>query len=254
MASNVKILCPIKRVIDYQVKVRVKADGSGVETDNVPMSINPFDEIALEEAMRLKEAGLASEIIVVTIGTTVCEDICRKGLAFGADKALLIESNQSLRPQQVAKCLRAIVEQTKPDLVLMGKQAIDDDCNQTGQLLAGYLGWPQATFASKIEVDQQILRVEREVDSGMEVLSLSLPAVVTSDLRLNEPRYLSLPNIIKAKSKPLEIVDIDSLGCDLTDSLETISISAPKVREPGIRVKSVQELVQCLREKEGVIA
>ena len=248
-----KILVPIKRVVDYNVRVRVKKDGSGVETANVKMSMNPFCEIAVEEAVRIVEAGNADEIIVVTIGGRQCQDILRTALAMGADRAVLIETDVAVQPLAIAKLLKATIEKEAPGLVITGKQAIDDDNNQTGQMLSALLGWPQATFASKIEFTGDGLRVAREVDDGLETINITLPAVVTTDLRLNEPRYVKLPNIMKAKKKPLDVVTPDELGVDVTPSIEVLNVAEPPVRSAGVRVADVQELVDKLRNEAKVI-
>jgi electron transfer flavoprotein beta subunit len=249
----VKILVPIKRVIDYNVKIRVKADGSGVETANVKMSVNPFDEIAIEEAVRLQEAGLAGEIVVVSIGVTQAQEQLRTALAIGADRAILVETNDPVEPLAVAKILRALIDREQPDLVIMGKQAIDDDSNQTGQMLAGLLGWPQATFASKLVLGDHGLTITREVDGGLETLAMDLPAVVTTDLRLNDPRYASLPNIMKAKKKPLEIMTPGDFGVDTAPRLKILRVAEPPKRVGGGKVASVQELVEKLRHEAKVI-
>lgn len=248
-----KILVPIKRVIDYNVKVRVRRDGGGVETAGVKMSMNPFDEIAVEEALRLREKGIASEVLVVSIGVSQAADTLRTALAMGADRAILVQSEESPEPLAVAKILKILVERETPDLVILGKQAIDDDMNATGQMLAGLLDWPQATFASRVEKTGDGLTVSREVDGGSETLSLTLPAIVTADLRLNEPRYASLPNIMKAKKKPLETLSAADLGIDLTRRLTTLSIAEPSTRKAGIKVGSVAELVEKLRNEAKVI-
>ena len=248
-----KILVPIKRVIDYNVKVRVRRDGGGVETAGVKMSMNPFDEIAVEEALRLREKGIASEVLVVSIGVPQAADTLRTALAMGADRAILVQSEESPEPLAVAKILKILVERKTPDLVILGKQAIDDDMNATGQMLAGLLDWPQATFASRVEKTGDSLTVSREVDGGSETLSLTLPAIVTADLRLNEPRYASLPNIMKAKKKPLETLSAADLGIDLTRRLTTLSIAEPPTRKAGIKVGSVAELVEKLRNEAKVI-
>ena len=248
-----KILVPIKRVIDYNVKVRVRRDGGGVETAGVKMSMNPFDEIAVEEALRLREKGIASEVLVVSIGVPQAADTLRTALAMGADRAILMQSEESPEPLAVAKILKILVERENPDLVILGKQAIDDDMNATGQMLAGLLDWPQATFASRVEKTGDSLTVSREVDGGSETLSLTLPAIVTADLRLNEPRYASLPNIMKAKKKPLETLSAADLGIDLTRRLTTLSIAEPPTRKAGIKVGSVAELVEKLRNEAKVI-
>ncbi len=248
-----KILVPIKRVIDYNVKVRVRRDGGGVETAGVKMSMNPFDEIAVEEALRLREKGIASEVLVVSIGVPQAADTLRTALAMGADRAILMQSEESPEPLAVAKILKILVERENPDLVILGKQAIDDDMNATGQMLAGLLDWPQATFASRVEKTGDGLTVSREVDGGSETLFLTLPAIVTADLRLNEPRYASLPNIMKAKKKPLETLSAADLGIDLTRRLTTLSIAEPPTRKAGIKVGSIAELVEKLRNEAKVI-
>ena len=248
-----KVLVPVKRVVDYNVKVRVKPDGSGVETANVKMSMNPFDEIAVEEAMRLKEAGVATEIVAVSIGTAQCQETLRTALAIGADRAILVETGVEIQPLAVAKLLKAIVAKEQPGLVIMGKQAIDDDSNQTGQMLAALLGWSQATFASKLKVNGAAAQVTREVDGGLETISVKLPAVVTTDLRLNEPRYVTLPNIMKAKKKPLETLTPEALGVDVAPRLKTLKVQEPPKRSAGKLVKSVQELVEKLKNEAKVI-
>ncbi|WP_264667157.1 electron transfer flavoprotein subunit beta/FixA family protein [Azospirillum fermentarium] len=248
-----KVLVPAKRVIDYNVKVRVKADGSGVETANVKMSMNPFDEIAVEEAVRLKEAGMATEIIAVSIGPAAAQETLRTALAMGADRAILVQTDAEVQPLGVAKALKALVEKEAPQLVLLGKQAIDDDCNQTGQMLAALLGWPQGTFASKVAPGDAVLTVTREIDGGLETIELTLPAVVTTDLRLNEPRYASLPNIMKAKKKPLDTVTPDSLGVDVAPRLTTQKVAEPPKRKAGIKVADVASLVDKLKTEARVI-
>ena len=248
-----KILVPVKRVVDYNVRVRVKADGSGVDLANVKMSMNPFDEIAVEEAVRLKEAGTAEEIVAVSIGPKAAEQTIRTALAMGADRGILVQTDQRTEPLAVARILTALVEKEQPQLVIMGKQAIDDDCNQTGQMLAALLGWPQGTFASKLVIKGEHAEVTREIDGGLETLRLKLPAVITTDLRLNEPRYASLPNIMKAKRKPLEVTDPDALGVDITPQLEILKVEEPPQRKAGVRVKSVAELVDRLKNEAGVI-
>ena len=248
-----KVLVPVKRVVDYNVKVRVKPDGSGVETVNVKMSMNPFDEIAVEEAIRLKEAGVATEIVAVSIGTAQSQETLRTALAIGADRAILVETGVEIQPLAVAKLLKAIVAREQPGLVIMGKQAIDDDSNQTGQMLAALLNWSQATFASKLKVSGDVAEVTREVDGGLETISVKLPAVVTTDLRLNEPRYVTLPNIMKAKKKPLETLTPDGLGVDVTPRLKTLKVQEPPKRSAGKLVKSVQELVDKLKNEAKVI-
>lgn len=248
-----KIIVGIKRVVDFNVRVRVKADGSGVDTANVKMSMNPFDEIALEEAVRLKESDTASEVIAVSIGPDQAQETLRTALAMGADRGLLIKAEGLVEPLAVAKLLAKIVGDETADLVLLGKQAIDDDCNQTGQMLAGLLGWPQATFASKITINDTGAEVIREVDGGLQTIETSLPAVITTDLRLNQPRYASLPNIMKAKKKPLDIKDAAELGVDITPRLTVLETAPPSARKPGQRVGSVQELVQKLKVEAGVL-
>jgi len=248
-----KVLVPVKRVVDYNVKVRVKPDGSGVETANVKMSMNPFDEIAVEEAIRLKEAGVATEIVAVSIGTAQCQETLRTALAIGADRAIMVETGIEIQPLAVAKLLKAIATKEEPGLVIMGKQAIDDDSNQTGQMLAALLNWSQATFASKLKVSGAAAEVTREVDGGLETISVKLPAVVTTDLRLNEPRYVTLPNIMKAKKKPLETLTPEALGIDVAPRLKTLKVQEPPKRSAGKLVKSVQELVEKLRSEAKVI-
>jgi len=249
-----KVLVPVKRVVDFNVKVRVKADGSGVETANVKMSMNPFDEIAVEEAVRLKEAGVATEIVVVSIGPTQCQETLRTALAIGADRAILVQTNLETQPLGVAKALQKLVEKEAPQIVILGKQAIDDDSNQTGQMLAALLGWPQATFASKVQVAGGEAEVTREVDGGLETVAVKLPAVVTTDLRLNEPRYVTLPNIMKAKKKTLDVVTPEALGVDLTPRLTTVRVEEPPKRKAGVQVKSVEELVLKLKNEAKAIS
>jgi electron transfer flavoprotein beta subunit len=248
-----KILVPIKRVVDYNVKVRVKSDGTGVETANVKMSMNPFDEIAVEEAVRLKEAGVATEIVVVSVGPTQSQETLRTALAIGADRAILVETALETQPLGVAKALRKLVEKESPKLVILGKQAIDDDSNQTGQMLAALLGWAQATFASKVTISGEEAQVTREIDGGLETIAIKLPAIVTTDLRLNEPRYVTLPNIMKAKKKPLETVKPEDLGVDLTPRLKTLKVQEPAKRKAGALVKTVDELVAKLKNEARVI-
>ncbi len=248
-----KLLVPVKRVVDYNVKVRVKADGSGVETQGVKMSMNPFDEIAVEEAVRLKEKGIATEIIAVSMGVAQCAETIRTALAMGADRGVLVETDAELQPLAVAKLLKALVDKEQPKLVIMGKQAIDDDMNATGQMLAALLGWPQGTFASKIELNGEALVVVREVDGGLETIELTLPAIVTADLRLNEPRYASLPNIMKARKKPIETIKPADLGVDPAPRLKTIKVSEPPKRSAGVKVGSVAELVAKLKTEAKVI-
>jgi electron transfer flavoprotein beta subunit len=248
-----KVLVPVKRVVDYNVKVRVKADGTGVETANVKMSMNPFDEIAVEEAVRLKEKGVATEIVAVSAGPNAAQEQIRTALAMGADRGILVEHDGVLEPLAVAKILKAIVEKEGPALVILGKQAIDDDMNATGQMLAALLGWGQGTFASKVEKDGDNLKVTREIDGGLETVSLKLPAIVTTDLRLNEPRYASLPNIMKARKKPIETVKPADLGVDVTPRLTVLKVEEPPKRQAGKKVGSVQELVEKLRNEAKVI-
>jgi electron transfer flavoprotein beta subunit len=248
-----KILVTVKRVVDYNVKVRVKADGTGVETTNVKMSMNPFDEIAVEEAVRLKEKGTASEIVVVSIGPAQAQETIRTALAMGADRGILVQADQEVEPLAVAKLLKAIVERETPDMVILGKQAIDDDSNQTGQMLAALLGWPQGTFASKVAPEDGFIAVTREIDGGLETVKLKLPAIVTSDLRLNEPRYASLPNIMKAKKKPIDTLSIGDLGVDASPRLTLVKVAEPPKRKGGVMVKTVEELVTKLRTEAKVI-
>ena len=248
-----KILVAIKRVVDFNVKVRVKADGTGVETANVKMSMNPFDEIAIEEAVRLKEAGAATDILVVSCGTAASQETLRTALALGADRAILVQTDVELQPLAVAKLLKAVVSKEQPGLVIMGKQAIDDDSNQTGQMLAALLGWSQATFASKVRITGENAEVTREVDGGLETLSVKLPAVVTTDLRLNEPRYVTLPNIMKAKKKPLETLTPDALGVDVKPRLTTLKVVEPAKRKAGVKVADARALVDKLRNEAKVI-
>jgi len=249
-----KILVPVKRVVDYNVKITVKSDGSGVELGNVKMSMNPFDEIAVEEALRIKEAGKASEVLLVSIGAPEVAETLRAGLALGADRALLIKTEQRrLEPLAVAKLLKAVAQAEEPGLIILGKQAIDDDCNQTGQMLAGLLGWGQGTFASKVDIDDQSVEVTREVDRGQETIALNLPAVVTTDLRLNTPRYPTLPNILKARRKPIEEKDAAEFGIDISPRLSVLETFAPPPRRVGIKLTSAAELVRKLRDEAGVI-
>lgn len=248
-----KILVPVKRVVDYNVKVRVKADGSGVDIDNVKMSMNPFDEIAVEEAVKLKEAGKATEIVAVTIGVEQAVETLRTAMAMGADRSIHVKTDVAVEPLAVAKILAKIVAQESPDLVIMGKQAIDDDSNQTGQMLAALLDWPQGTFASKLDFSGDKLNVTREVDGGLKTLALSLPAIVTTDLRLNEPRYASLPNIMKAKQKPVDNKTPDDYGVDVAPRMTTVKVSEPPKREAGIKVGSVDELIDKLKNEAKVI-
>ncbi|MDG1858956.1 MAG: electron transfer flavoprotein subunit beta/FixA family protein [Emcibacteraceae bacterium] len=248
-----KVLVPVKRVIDYNVKVRVKSDNSGVELANVKMSMNPFDEIAVEEAIRLKEAGSAEEIIAISIGPDKAQETLRTALAMGADRAILVKTDEEVEPLAVAKILKAVVDEENPEMVILGKQAIDDDCNQTGQMLAALLGWAQGTFASEVKIDGSSVNVTREVDGGLETVKLSLPVVVTTDLRLNEPRYASLPNIMKAKRKPLDQKTAEDFGVDITSRIKTLTVEEPAGRSAGIIVESVSELVSKLRDEAGVI-
>src|SRR5689334_6459701 len=248
-----KILVSVKRVVDFNVKVRVKADGSGVETANVKMSMNPFDEIAVEEAVRLKESGAATEVVAVSCGVQACQETLRTALAIGADRAILVESSEELQPLAVSKLLKSIVEREKPALVILGKQAIDDDSNQTGQMLAALLGWPQATFASKLKIEGDKASVTREVDGGLETISIKLPAIVTTDLRLNEPRYVTLPNIMKAKKKTLEVLKPDALGVDVAPRLKTLKVVEPAKRKAGVKVADAKALVDKLRNEAKVI-
>ena len=248
-----KVLVPVKRVIDYNVKVRVKPDQTGVDLANVKMSMNPFDEIAVEEAVRLKEAGTATEVVTVSIGPEKAQDQIRQSLAMGADRGILIKTDETVEPLAVAKLLKAIIDEEKPELAILGKQAIDDDSNQTGQMLAALLGWSQGTFASKVEKDGDKLNVTREIDGGLQTVAVSLPAVVTTDLRLNEPRYASLPNIMKAKKKPLDVKEVADLGVDIAPRLQSIKVSEPPKREEGIKVETVAELVDKLKNEAGVL-
>ena len=248
-----KVLVPVKRVVDYNVKVRVKSDGTGVDIANVKMSMNPFDEIAVEEAVRLKEKGAATEVIAVSCGVTQCQETLRTAMAIGADRAILVESADDLQPLAVAKLLKALVDKEQPGLVILGKQAIDDDCNQTGQMLAALLGRPQGTFASKVEVVDGALNVTREVDGGAETLKLQMPAIVTTDLRLNEPRYVTLPNIMKAKKKQLDTFKPEDLGVDVKPRLKTLKVSEPPKRGAGIKVPDVATLVDKLKNEAKVI-
>jgi electron transfer flavoprotein beta subunit len=248
-----KILVSVKRVIDFNVKVRVKGDGSGVETANVKMSMNPFDEIAVEEAVRLKEAGAATEIVVVSCGVQACQETLRTALAIGADRAILVQTDAELQPLAVAKLLKAVADKEKPNLVILGKQAIDDDSNQTGQMLAALLNWPQATFASKLKAAGEKAEVTREVDGGLETISIKLPAVVTTDLRLNEPRYVTLPNIMKAKKKTLETLKPEALGVDVAPRLTTLKVVEPSKRKSGVKVADAKALVDKLRNDAKVL-
>jgi electron transfer flavoprotein beta subunit len=248
-----KILVPVKRVVDYNVKIRVKADGSGVELANVKMSMNPFDEIAVEEALRIKEAGKAEEVIVISIGPAQAAETIRTGLAMGADRGIHVKTDAVTEPLAVAKLIKAVVAAEAPGLVILGKQAIDDDMNATGQMLGALLGWPQGTFASKVVLGEGVVDVTREVDGGLQTLSLTLPAIVTTDLRLNEPRYASLPNIMKAKKKPLDETSPEALGVDITPRLKVLKTTEPPTRKAGVKVASVEELVSKLKNEAGVI-
>ena len=248
-----KVLVPVKRVVDYNVKVRVKSDQSGVDIANVKMSMNPFDEIAVEEAVRLKEKGFATEIIAISCGVAQCQETLRTAMAIGADRGILVETNEELQPLAVAKLLKALADKEQPGLVILGKQAIDDDCNQTGQMLAALADWPQATFASKVEMADGHALVTREVDGGLETLKLTLPAVITTDLRLNEPRYVTLPNIMKAKKKQLDIFKPEDLGVNVSPRIKTLKVSEPPKRSAGIKVADVAALVDKLKNEAKVI-
>jgi len=248
-----KILVPVKRVVDYNVKIKLKSDNSGVDLENTKMSMNPFDEIAVEEAVKLKEKKICDEIIAISIGSAKSEETLRTALAVGADKGILIETEEEVQPLEVAKILKEIIKKNNPDLVLMGKQAIDDDSNQTGQMLAALLSWPQGTFTSKLEINGKKINVTREIDGGLETLGMELPAIVTTDLRLNEPRYASLPNIMKAKQKPIEKITPGDLNIEIKQRLKTLKVTEPPKKEAGIKVDSVQELISKLHEKEKVI-
>ena len=248
-----KILVPIKRVVDYNVKIKVKSDNSGVDLENVKMSMNPFDEIAVEEAVRLKEKKICNEITAISIGSAKSEETLRTALAVGADKGILVETEENVQPLEVAKILKEIINKNSPDLVLMGKQAIDDDSNQTGQMLSALLGWPQGTFASKLEINGKKINVTREIDGGLETLSMELPAIVTTDLRLNEPRYASLPNIMKAKQKPIEKITPSNLNIEIKQRLKTLKVTEPPKKESGIKIDSVRELISKLHDEEKVI-
>jgi len=248
-----KILVAVKRVIDYNVQIRVKEDGSGIVTENVKMSTNPPDDNAIEEAVKIKEAGKATEVVAISVGEEKAQETVRKALAVGADRGILVKVESTVEPLAVSKILQKIVEKEKPDLVFMGKQAIDDDCNQTGQMLAALLNWPQATFASKIEVKEKSLEVIREIDEGLETIEVNMPAIVTCDLRLNEPRYASLPNIMKAKKKPIEQINSSDLGVDTKPRIDQIKVEEPPKRKAGIKVASVEELVQKLKNEAKVI-
>ena len=248
-----KVLVPIKRVVDYNVKIRVKSDGSGVDLANVKMSMNPFDEIAVEEAVRLKEAGTATEVVVVSIGVQQTSETIRTALAMGADRGILVKTDETVEPLNVAKILKGVAEAEKPDLIILGKQAIDDDCNQTGQMLSALLGWSQGTFASKLEIAGDTLNLKREVDGGLQTLKLKMPAVITTDLRLNEPRYASLPNIMKAKKKPIADKTVADYGVDVAARLEVLKTTEPADRKAGVKVKDVAELVSKLKNEAGVL-
>src|ERR1700755_1824646 len=248
-----KVLVPVKRVVDYNVKVRVKSDGTGVELNNVKMSMNPFNEIAVEEALRLKEAGKATEVVVVSIGPAQAAETIRTGLAMGADRGILVKAEGNVEPLAVAKILKGIIDEEKPGLVILGKQAIDDDCNQTGQMLAALTGWPQGTFASKVVLDGESVLVTREVDGGLQTIKLKGPAIITTDLRLNEPRYASLPNIMKAKKKPIAEKNVADTGVDVAPRLEVVKTSEPPGRHGGVKVKDVGELVSKLKNEAGVL-
>jgi electron transfer flavoprotein beta subunit len=248
-----KVLVPVKRVVDFNVKIRVKGDGSGVDLTNVKMSMNPFDEIAVEEALRLKEAGKATEVVVVSIGTAQAAETIRTGLAMGADRGILVKTDRTVEPLAVAKLLKAVIGSETPGLVILGKQAIDDDMNATGQMLAALLGWPQGTFASKVELSGESVDVTREVDGGLQTVTLKLPAIVTTDLRLNEPRYASLPNIMKAKKKPIDETSPETLGVDISPRLTVVKTVEPPMRQAGKRVASVAELVEKLKNEAGVL-
>ena len=248
-----KILVPVKRVVDYNVKVRVKNDNSGVELDNVKMSMNPFDEIAVEEALRLREKGVATEVIAISIGATQVQETIRNALAMGADSGIFVEVNDHLEPLSVAKIITSVAKKENVDLIILGKQAIDDDMNATGQMVSAMLGWPQATFASKVEVTDKTIKVSREVDGGTENIEVTIPAIITTDLRLNEPRYASLPNIMKAKKKPINEVKIDDLKIDIKQRLSILKVEEPDKRETGIMVKTVEELVEKLQNEAKVI-
>ena len=248
-----KILVSVKRVVDYNVKIKIKSDNSGVDLENIKMAMNPFDEIAVEEAVRLKEKNICKEITVISVGSQKSEETIRTALAMGADKGILVETNEDMQPLEVAKILNEIVKKNNPDLVLMGKQAIDDDSNQTGQMLAALLGWPQGTFVSKLEINSQEINVTREIDGGLETLAIKLPAVVTTDLRLNEPRYASLPNIMKAKQKPIERIKLNNLNVDTKQRIKILEVTEPQKKKAGIKVKDVEELISKLHNDEKVI-
>ena len=250
---NLKVLVPVKRVVDYNVKVRVKSDKSGVELDNVKMSMNPFDEIAVEEALRLKEKGIATEVIAISIGPTQVQETIRNALAMGADSGIFIEATNSLEPLNIAKIISSVAKKESIDLMILGKQAIDDDMNATGQMIAALLGWPQATFASKVEISDKKAVVSREVDGGIENIEVALPAVISTDLRLNEPRYASLPNIMKAKKKPINQIQVDELNLKIEQRLDILKVEEPTKRQSGIMLKTVEELVDKLKNEAKVI-
>lgn len=251
--KNLKILVPVKRVVDYNVKVRVKSDNSGVELDNVKMSMNPFDEIAVEEALRLKEKGVATEVIAISIGVSQVQETIRNALAMGADSGIFVEVNETLEPLNIAKIISSIAKKEDIDLMILGKQAIDDDMNATSQMVAALLNWPQATFASKIEIDDKIAKVSREVDGGIENIQVTLPAVISTDLRLNEPRYASLPNIMKAKKKPINQIKVEDLKIDIKQRLDILKVEEPSKRQSGIMLKTIEELVDKLKNEAKVI-
>jgi len=251
--KNLKILVPVKRVVDYNVKVRVKSDNSGVELDNVKMSMNPFDEIAVEEALRLKEKGVATEVIAISIGVSQVQETIRNALAMGADSGIFVEVNETLEPLNIAKIISSIAKKENIDLMILGKQAIDDDMNATSQMVAALLNWPQATFASKIEIDDKIAKVSREVDGGIENIQVTLPAVISTDLRLNEPRYASLPNIMKAKKKPINQIKVEELKIDIKQRLDILKVEEPSKRQSGIMLKTIEELVDKLKNEAKVI-
>jgi len=248
-----KVLVAVKRVVDYNVKIRVKADGSGVELANVKMSMNPFDEIGVEEAIRLKEAGKAEEVVALSVGPQQAQETIRTALAMGADRGILVKHDQYIEPLGIAKLMKAVIETEKPDLVILGKQAIDDDCNQTGQMLAALLGWAQAAFTSKLEIEGDKAKITREIDGGLQMIEVKMPLIVTTDLRLNQPRYASLPNIMKAKKKPLDETSPEALGVDVSPRLKVISTTEPPKRQAGVKVSSVAELVDKLKDEAGVI-
>ena len=253
MEFNLKILVPVKRVVDYNVKVRVKSDNTGVELDNVKMSMNPFDEIAVEEALRLKEKGIANEVIAISIGASQVQETIRNALAMGADSGIFVELNESFEPLNIAKIIASITKKENIDLIILGKQAIDDDMNATGQMIAALLNWPQATFASKVEIAEKKAKISREVDGGIENLEITLPAVISTDLRLNEPRYASLPNIMKAKKKPINQIKIEELNVEIKQRLNLLKVEEPSKRQSGIMVKTVEELVEKLKNEAKVI-